>query len=337
MPPEGSTVEELPADDAAKLRQLYGKPSGKFLKGRDGFSHYVLDGPWHPEGPRRRVAVLSHGLGTSSKVYAGFVEPLLRGGFRVLRYDFCGHGWSHAGPGAQFDLDMLLTQLQELLDHLLAPGEPVDLFVGHSTGGLLGVQAAVSLPALPGGRRLERLALISPAFWKVTPFLVKVLDKVPSLARVLLSVKALPLVQNAYLENCDNAFAHEGAKYFYPEKYATAKADIKRMFDLHPQIVDAIAGLTLGILRSDILAGLLPTFQSLIASRDAASPKVGLFWGTHDIVVEFLHAKEVLSWPGGGSVTCVELTGMGHEAPVEDPVRVATEIARWAGPQASRL
>merc|ERR1740121_2576919 len=43
MPPEGSTVEELPVDDAAKLRQLYGEPPGKFLKGKNGISHYVLD------------------------------------------------------------------------------------------------------------------------------------------------------------------------------------------------------------------------------------------------------------------------------------------------------
>jgi len=199
------------------------------------------------------------------------------------------------------------------------------------------VQAAVSLPEQPQGRRVERLALISPGFWKVAPLIVRVLDLVPSLARVLLGIKALPLVQNAYSENCDNAFAHEGTRYFYPERYAAAKADIKRMFELHPQVVDAIAGLTLGVLRSDVIAGVMPTFQSLIASRDAARTEVGLFWGSHDIVVEFAHAREVLSWPGGASVTLVELTGMGHEAPQEDPAGVAAEILKWAGLPSNRL
>ena len=36
----------------------------------------------------------------------------------------------------------MLTQLEELLDHAFQPDEPVDLCVGHSTGGLLGVLAA---------------------------------------------------------------------------------------------------------------------------------------------------------------------------------------------------
>merc|ERR1712217_251314 len=127
--------------------------------------------------------------------------------------------------------------------------------------------------------------------------------------------------------------AHEGKRNFFPEKHQTTKEKIQRMFQLHPQAKIAIQGLLLNTLRSDLLDKLIPIFKSLVASDPkGVRPKIGLFWGSHDIVVEFKHAHEVLAWPGAADcVTLVRLDGMGHESPQEDPSTVSNQILKFTG------
>jgi len=330
-----ATIDSLPEDHVAKLRALYGEPAGEFIHGKHGITHFHLESPVSQSTKRAQIAVLSHGIGTSIKVYDGFREKLLATGFRVLRYDFLGHGWSCAkmDDACSFDKQMMLQQLDEVLNHVLSPGEPVDLWVGHSTGGLLGVLAA-SL----GKRTFSRLALISPAFWKQAPLITKIGDRIPTVVTWLASIKALKLVENGYLENCDNAFAHEGSKFFFPEEHNLAKDDIKKMFSLHPQVMTAIARILANFLRADLLQEAIPVFEELVGRQASAKPQIGLFWGTHDVVVEFAHAKEVLAWPGANDcVKLFALKNLGHEAPLEDPAMIVTEILRFAGGPASSL
>jgi pimeloyl-ACP methyl ester carboxylesterase len=261
------------------------------------------------------------------RVYDGFRHDLLAAGFRVLRYDFLGHGWSYA-VGAKYDADMFMTQLDELCDFLLEPDEHIDLFVGHSTGGVLGVLAAMS-----GKRLIDDLALISPAFWADKPLTGQIADMLPSvmswLIRTFSGLSCLPEI--AYEDNNDAAFAHDGSTYFYPKKHDAGETRIENMFDLHPQIAVAITDTNGFFLRDDLLDVWRGKFEELV--KDSTKPPVHLLWGDHDIVVPFKHSEDVLAWGAASSygvvsdrVTLTALKQMGHESPSECPVCIAKKI-----------
>jgi len=330
----------------ATLSELYGPPAGEFLRGRFGVTHYLLEDMcdnFPGEGERAPIAVLAHGVGASLSGYADFAEALRETGFRVLRYDLLGHGFSYAEGGAKYSVEELSTQLHELFELVLEEGEPVDIFVGHSAGGVLGVQAAMSLPTMPGGHHVKRLALISPAFWKSAGIVGSIADRLPRLAQLQASARVFKIARNACLDNihkANEAFATqhdyqclrlEGQPRLYKEGLASATAFRKRKFELHPQIQWAIFGILTRVLAAGAMAKRLATFQSLVESQAEPRTKLGLFWGTMDNVVPLEHAQEVQSWAGGDKVALVRLPGLGHESILEDPRRIVDEILRWAG------
>lgn len=334
---EEVAVTALPAEQVAAVGKMYevippvfsSKPPGKFLRGKHGITHFHLQMP-KAGTQRSRIAVLSHGIGTDMSVFHGPIcDNLVRSGFRVLCYDFLGHGWSYSNDTwMKYDEDIMCTQLSELLDHILAPGEPVDLWVGHSTGCLVGV-----LNALSTTHPIRALALISPAFWANKPFIAKVADKIPNFMHGLVSsvgpLKKLP--QDGYLENNDSAFGKNGNKYLYPEAHSTARSNIMKKFELHPQLIGGILGIASFFLREDLISKFREPFKKLLQMEGNAAPRVCLLWGKYDIVVPFKHAQEdVMTWALPGRVSLVELEA-GHESPAEVPDVIAREIINFAG------
>lgn len=105
---------------------------------------YQLEGA---EG--RPVLVLSNSIATSLHMWDGQVAELARS-FRVLRYDFRGHGESDSTAGA-YSIDRLGRDVLELLDSLQI--ERVH-FCGLSLGGFVGQWLGVRAP-----ERIERLIL----------------------------------------------------------------------------------------------------------------------------------------------------------------------------------
>ncbi|CDX21917.1 putative beta-ketoadipate enol-lactone hydrolase [Mesorhizobium plurifarium] len=105
---------------------------------------YRLDGP--EDGP---VLMLSNSIATTFHMWDGQV-PELAGSFRVLRYDFRGHGGSDAPAGA-YSLDRLGRDVLELLDFL---GLARVHFLGLSLGGFVGQWLGIHAP-----ERIERLIL----------------------------------------------------------------------------------------------------------------------------------------------------------------------------------
>jgi len=323
--PKEVTLDTYPPADVEALRELYGgDPPGRLLKGTYGVTHFVLDEP--SSGEQAKIAVLAHGIGTSTDLFNGFRTNLLAAGFRVLRYDFIGHAWSHAAKTAHYDDEMFDTQVSELLDHVLPQGVPVDLFVGHSTGGLVGTRFA-----LHGTRPILNLALISAAFWAKKPPIAQAAESAPTLVQSLL--RTFPclgsLTEDTYLKNNDLAYAHDGKNYFHPEKHEAAAVHIKRMFALHPQITAAITGVNFNYLRGDLLAKWRDDLAGLVASSET-EPRVCIFWGDHDVVVPFEHHTEVLEWQAfPGRVTFVPLVDLGHDSPSEDPEKISTLLVQF--------
>lgn len=131
-------------DDARKAAP------GAFATLTDGKLHYRLDGP--ETGP---LIVLVHGFSTPNFIYAQNVEALNAAGFRTLRFDHFGRGWSDR-PSVKYDVDFYDRALTELLDHV-GVDEPFGL-VGLSMGGPIVAEFAARHPD-----RVDRLVLLVPA------------------------------------------------------------------------------------------------------------------------------------------------------------------------------
>jgi pimeloyl-ACP methyl ester carboxylesterase len=114
--------------------------------------HYELAGPADKE-----TVVLVHGFSTYSFTWDATFQALVDAGFRVLRYDLYGRGYSDR-PAAVYNKDLFDRQLFGLLAVLDIHGR-VDL-VGNSMGGLITTTFAARHP-----EKVRTLTLIDPAFF----------------------------------------------------------------------------------------------------------------------------------------------------------------------------
>ena len=128
---------------------------GSFVRLARGFVHYELSGP--EDGP---VVVLVGGFSVPYSTWDRNAPALASAGFRVLRYDHYGRGYSDR-PRVGYSLDFFVEQLAELVDGLGLP-RPLGL-VGLSMGGPV-VAAASRYPGL-----VSSLALVDPLFDWPTP------------------------------------------------------------------------------------------------------------------------------------------------------------------------
>ena len=98
-----------------EVRQTAG---GSFVRLPDGVVHYELAGP-----PEARAVVLVHGFSVPYYIWDPTVAALVHSGFRVLRYDLYGRGYSDR-PNVAYDADLYDRQLLGLLS-ALAMGVPI--------------------------------------------------------------------------------------------------------------------------------------------------------------------------------------------------------------------
>lgn len=137
--------ESLPLDATARQAA-----PGQFAALPDGTVHYELAGPSDAQ-----CVVLVHGFSVPYYIWDPVFGPLVEAGFRVLRYDLYGRGYSDR-PDTAYDQDLFDRQLWHLLP-ALGLEEPVDL-VGLSMGGAIAVTFAHRHPD-----RVRKLVLMDPA------------------------------------------------------------------------------------------------------------------------------------------------------------------------------
>ena len=123
---------------------------GDFVELSDGQLHYKWDGP--EDGP---VLVLIHGFSPPHFIYEQNVEALNEAGFRTLRFDHFGRGWSDR-PKPRYDVDFYDRTLIDLLDHV-GVDEPFGL-AGLSMGGPIVAEFTARYP-----ERVKQLVLLVPA------------------------------------------------------------------------------------------------------------------------------------------------------------------------------
>ncbi|MEJ5310332.1 MAG: alpha/beta hydrolase [Anaerolineae bacterium] len=123
---------------------------GQFVTLTDGITHYEMAGP--ADG---LPVVLIHGFSVPAFIWDPTFIGLADAGFRVIRYDLFGRGYSDRSD-VVYNQALFDRQLGELLE-ALALGPAVNL-VGLSMGGGIAVYFTAHHP-----ERVRRLALIDPS------------------------------------------------------------------------------------------------------------------------------------------------------------------------------
>ena len=187
--------EVLTLDDQARRHA-----TGNFVRLPDGITHYQFEGP-----PGRTPVVLVSGFSTPYTIWDPTFDALTRAGFRVLRYDLFGRGYSDR-PAGVYDAAFFDRQLLDLLD-ALGLRDPVDLF-GLSMGGAI---SAGFVARHPG--RVRRVVLQGPGYWADRPLPFRL--RAPLLAAYTMAVDIAPTLPESQWDD----FQHPERYPHYLEPY----------------------------------------------------------------------------------------------------------------------
>jgi pimeloyl-ACP methyl ester carboxylesterase len=127
------------------------KVSGSFVKLSQGITHYELGGPENGQ-----PIVLVHGFSVPYYIWDPTYDFLVKQGYRVLRYDMYGRGYSDR-PKVAYTQDFYNTQLLELLQQLKLQGKVT--LAGISFGGAVITNFSCAHPDL-----VNKVILIDPAY-----------------------------------------------------------------------------------------------------------------------------------------------------------------------------
>ena len=123
---------------------------GEFVQLNDGYTHYQMAGPQDGD-----PVVLIHGFSVPYFIWDPTFDYLSNKGFRVLRFDLFGRGFSDR-PKCRYDINLFFRQLSELLETLQIR-IPISL-MGLSMGGPIAASFASRQPG-----DIAKLVLIDPA------------------------------------------------------------------------------------------------------------------------------------------------------------------------------
>ena len=235
---------------------------GSFIELPAGFTHYQFAGP--EQAP---LVVLVHGFSAPYFIWEPTFIGLLSLGFRLLRYDLYGRGFSDR-PYVRYDASLFVKQLADLLDALQIK-KPVNL-LGLSMGGVVATQFCLDHPS-----RVTRLGLIDPAGFPLRYSLPFKLLFRHGLGEILLALRG------------NQDLIDSIASDFYEPKH------IKQFIDQYrPQMeFKGFKRALLSTLRSGILEKGLPVYQRL----GHTDLPVLLLWGEQDHTVPFMHSAELVS------------------------------------------
>jgi pimeloyl-ACP methyl ester carboxylesterase len=124
---------------------------GQFARLTDGYTHYEVGGP-----PAAPVVVLAAGFSVPYYIWDPTFKALTDAGFRVVRYDYFGRGFSDR-PDTPYTQAFYVRQLTELLQATGMTGT-IDL-VGLSLGAAVTTSFADAYPD-----RVRSLIYVDPAF-----------------------------------------------------------------------------------------------------------------------------------------------------------------------------
>ncbi|MFX1538242.1 MAG: alpha/beta fold hydrolase, partial [Promethearchaeota archaeon] len=176
---------------------------GDFIQLSDGYTHYELSGPENGD-----VIILVHGFSTPLFIWDPTFEFLVKEGFKVLRYDLYGRGYSDR-PNTTYNMDLFIRQLLELIQGLkLAKFN----LIGLSMGGGVCIVFADKYPEL-----VQKVSLIDPIGFPMGRDILLSILKIPILNNLILR---LYLSHKRIIDAQKGDFYQYGKVDEYLEKYA---------------------------------------------------------------------------------------------------------------------
>ncbi len=270
--------------------------SGSFIQLPNGFTHYELTPPLlsgEGLGVRLQTVVLVHGFSVPYFIYDPTFEFLTRSGFRVLRYDLFGRGFSDR-PRARYNLDFFVQQLADLTDALRL-SSPFNL-VGLSMGGPITAAFALRYP-----ERVDKLVLIDPVGARsiaLTPTLKA--TKLPFVAEAVLGVVG----SDVFIQSVAKDFFDPSLVDHFVEKY---------------KIQMQYKGFGRAIL-STVRNGMLGSFSEVYKQLGVMDKEVLMFWGRNDNTVPFEDSRELMRVIPNTELRVIE--NCGHIPHYEKPEEV---------------
>jgi len=236
---------------------------GSYIQLPDGVTHYELSNP-----DSDVIVVLVHGFSVPSFIFDPTFKFLTESGFRVLRYDLFGRGFSDR-PRTRYNIDLFINQLYDLLEALRFTS-PVNL-IGLSMGGPITATFTARHP-----ERVRSLTLINPAGARhvsLTPVLR--LAKVPILAETVFGLMGTEgMVKAAGKDFYDpKLVVHFIGKYRTQMQYKGFKRAL------------------LSSIRNNMLDSFVKSYEH-VGQMDKP---VQLFWGRDDATVPFEYSEDLLA------------------------------------------
>ena len=245
------------------LRQSVSQNSGRdFIALPNGYTHYGLVGDEDAE-----TIVLVHGFSVPNFIWEPTFRALTKAGFRVLRYDLFGRGYSDR-PKTRYNLDLFANQLRDLLDALNIK-EPINLF-GLSMGGPITATFTTRHP-----ERVKRLALFAPAGGKTIPLSAAYKTLlIPSIGELLMGLLGKKTLIDGVAED-----------FYEPELIAHFQNQYK------PQLkIQGFGRAIISTMRHDALGDSSAVYKSV---GELDIPTL-LIWGRDDKTVPYDQAKIVI-------------------------------------------
>jgi pimeloyl-ACP methyl ester carboxylesterase len=233
---------------------------GSFIQLSRGIVHYEMVGPENGD-----IVVLIHGLATPYFIWDHNVSALVSAGFRVLRYDHYGRGFSDR-PDVTYGRDLYDQQLLELLQKLNVK-LPVHL-VGLSMGGAVATIFSDRHPDM-----VAKLCLIAPAGFPFKESLAIRLAQIPVIGDYLMAV----IGDRVVLEGVKEAFVT-------PEQFP----EFEKKFNT-PLKYAGFQRALLSTMRNMDMTNLSETYQRVGKQQKP----VLLLWGRKDQVLPFKHSEKV--------------------------------------------
>jgi pimeloyl-ACP methyl ester carboxylesterase len=229
----------------AERKQL----SGTYINLSNGVTHYKLEGPKTKNG---RLIVLVHGGTAPLWAWDKQIQPIKEQGYRILRYDMYGRGYSDR-PNIVYDQQLYRTQLLELVDKL-GSEKPFDL-IGLSLGGGIATTFTAHHP-----ERVRNLVIISPL---INDFKVPFFVQIPIVREFITRLVGIKIITNRFVSLFEGS---PDAKIYL--KLFTEQTTYK-----------GFQRSLLSMLRNDAISGdYSPSYRSV----GEQGRKVLLIWGNED-------------------------------------------------------
>ncbi len=247
---------------------------GQFTQLADGYTHYELGGP--ENGP---VVVLAAGFSVPYYIWDPTFKELTAAGFRVLRYDYFGRGYSDR-PTIAFTDEMYVRQLHQLLDAVHINGSLG--LVGISFGGSFITSFADKYPD-----RVAALVYFDPSIRR--PYGLSLLEDLPPLWNYVTAV----MDERAWATDQMGDFFHPERFPDWPQRY---RDQLQYKGFRRARLSEIVTNAT-----SD-------QFDQLVRVGQNSRP-VLVIWGKQDMTVPFEESEEMMKVLPRGRLVAVESSG----------------------------